>query len=620
MSKNNNPFTKEDTTRHSLRGLWVTLIVFFCVAILPIGLVIALFYDSHHVETGITEKQEMSAVFNTVITDMFDNCSNEEDPSMDLVITQKQLNQLLYNSMSNIGGSASEYLKQFSVEITKDSYVFDLEVSAFNFAKTHLILQTTIKDRADLGAKGKGFVFQIDDIKLGRLGGLRGMLPWISNTLGLDLGSLFSSVGLHINSDIENFRLTYAYTDFINDVTGMIGSADQMFVDLFSNFITKEYITFSHNAGQNVDGKISLSRFKTNPDYCNQNYVISPKIDVGGVQTPLLKAKANDIVRMLNAGLISTGGTGPSSIEGRVNAMHQFLTYGYDFLDSTEKAYIESVYPSIQNAFCEGKSISEYSSYMRTIVFGGDPAPSLKDVLFEKINNKVNSIDYTNPMTLLSIINEIQSEGKYFLFDKDTPEEENLLVTDANLHDMFKDNTALVGYGYSFVNQVSANNYKVSYTMLDNVYTTIKGPSETDAGTLTLVFGLNINGCETSLVLPMSVQEITGTKKSGLRFSVEDSIMYYGTENFNTVKDIISNLINGITLDSDLLKIQDGSLELVIDAQSYIEANPTSEFAKFDTLVSPYADLVIKIGMETLTSAANNNTGRIGIELGYVKK
>ena len=99
MSETNskNPLMATPKKKKHLWGLWIPLIVIFSIVILPLGVVAILFYDPHHIDTGITEKKEEAAIFNSVMTDMFDGCRNE-NPTIDLKITQKQLNQLLYNA------------------------------------------------------------------------------------------------------------------------------------------------------------------------------------------------------------------------------------------------------------------------------------------------------------------------------------------------------------------------------------------------------------------------------------------------------------------------------------------------------------------------------------------
>ena len=377
-----NPLMSEPKKKHHLWGLWIPLIIIFSLVILPVSVVAILFYDAHHVDTGITEKKAETEIFSSMMTDMFDGCREKSAPTIDLKLTQKQLNQLLFNASKSLPSQTSEYLKQFSIEITDDSYVFDLEVSAFTIAKTHLVLTTTVEAGADVGNGELGFVFAITDMKVGRLGNLEGILPWALKTAGLDLSNILSGAGLSIVFDVDNLRLTYAYDDFINDLSGKAGYTDPLFMNIFSNFFTEDLIEFVHHKDSDVTGTVSLTPFLNNPAYTNSDYVLNPKIE----EKDFLIYAADSVQSMIDAGVIPENG----NLTENARTVLKFLTFGQDFLNSSEKSFVTSIYPDIQENYCGNRDMEAYSAYAKGLSVG-DTKSNLMDELTAAVNADIEA-------------------------------------------------------------------------------------------------------------------------------------------------------------------------------------------------------------------------------------
>lgn len=609
--KTNNPLMVEQKKKHHLWGLWIPLIVIFAIIVVPLGLALALFYDPSHVDTGITEKKEQQLVFGDIMTEMFDGCRNNEDPSIDLKIKQQQLNQLLYNVSSDLPEQAKQFLKQFSVKITDDSYIFDLEISAYNVAKTHIKLETTVKVGADIGGE-LGYLFEITNLKVGRLGGIKGLLPWLMDTAGFKLDDVFKSAGLSMKFDKENLSLTYTYSDFVNDLSRLSGGTDKMFLDIFSNFFTGGYISFEHHTEQDVTGSIKMSKFMNNMTYGNSDYLIKKSFeDEQGNKIPYLTKLSNDVEKMISDGIIT------GDLVNNSKTVMQFLAFGKEYVKTTELAYINSIYDRIKDTYCGGKDIDTYSSDVKTAYFGA-PATNIVNQLSDEINEKLNAM---TPADKTALLLKIKDEKEGYVYDFDNP----LIVTDQDIHPMLKSNTQLVGYGFNFV-----NGSKVSYTMLDNVYPTIKKANPEVEGSkdiFSLVFGLNINGCETSLVMPMEATKIDVGGMHGLSFSVEKSTLYFGEERFPALKEQISSIMSGIQ-DGDMIRYtkKDGKvtdISMVFDFDSYLNdpANAGTPFVEFNALATsaPYnAKMVVDFEFrESEGNALGKVAGEFAVKFGY---
>ncbi|MCR4880159.1 MAG: hypothetical protein K5906_04315 [Bacilli bacterium] len=612
MSKENkNPLMGEQKKKKHLWGLWIPLIIIGLIIVLPVTLVMALFFDPSHVDTGITETKDQGQVFNGVLTNMFDNCRTEE-PSLDLVIKQKDLNQLLFNVQQKVAeqGSAGDYLKQFSVEIKDKSYVFDIEASALGFFKTHIKLEAEATTGAELDEGKKGFLFKISDLKVGRLGNLQSVLPWAANTLKLDLSNIFVNAGLSINFDMEKLTMTYPYDDFIADMVNMVGSSNTLFMDIFSNFFSQNLISFTHTAGNNVTGKINLADFMANPTYTNGSHSL-PKL--AGSDVPLLVYEST-VAQSLVPNVIADD----ASTAANVFAMTKFLSFGQEYLSGNEKTYIVEKYPLIKDTLCDGNDIDTFSSNRKNEVFG-----STDSDLLDKVTSLVNDEITTNLPTYTA---DVLAGNNVYIFGETA---DPLEITDEEVRTMLKANTGLIGYGFSFTGKDDSNNLKTAFTMLDKVYPTLIPATETAPDLMALNFGLNINGAETTLILPMEATTMSGGDNVfGMDFDIKNSSLLFGTKEFPNLKGQIQSIMNDVSLSGDVIEfVKDeagnvSNLRMSFNFKKYFEDHSDSQFAKFNKTAEDHDyDLVVKFDIASCESdAPGNRAGQFNLTVGYEKK
>lgn len=361
---------------------------------------------------------------------------------------------------------------------------------------------------------------------------MQGLLPWAANTIGLDLSSIFSSAGLSIKADVDNLRLTYAYDDFVSDISSKAGSTDPLFLNIFSNFFKENYISFTHVADQHVIGSINMGDFLANPQYTNSDYVINPKMGTNN-DTPMLTYYSNIVTSLINANIIPD-----QNIEENARTTLKFLTYGKDYINSSEESFINSIYDNIKADYCSNLSIDDYSSARKAAVFGSGDTDVMKDIT-DAVNAKIATIDKVAFMT------NVIANGSAFLFDEENP----FVVSNEMVRDLLKSNENLIGYGFTFVGDDQNGDAKVSYAVLDNVYPTIIAADPAVEGskdTMALTFGLNINGAETSLILPMEGKEINDSNKHGLSFNMKDAELLFGTKTFPDLKTQLQDIINHV--------------------------------------------------------------------------
>ena len=210
----------------------------------------------------------------------------------------------------------------------------------------------------------------------------------------------------------------------------------------------------------------------------------------------------------------------------------------------------------------------------------------------------------------------------------DTPN--TIRLYDSNIHDLVKDNSYIVGFGFPFAGKAADGTYKYAYTMVDNIYpiTTIIE----DQPYFALVFGLNINGTETQLVLPCEqVTSYTPTEENvfGLKFSIANAKMYYGNEEVPGVKSTLDNLMKNAasSMTSSFFSIDEEatSMTFTIDLRDLVT---TGDFKTLhDHLVSndPTDDyacnarLFVHIipSVNPVEQQATKGIGGFDIEVGY---
>ena len=631
MSENTkNPLmAPEKPKKRHLWGLWIPLIVIFSLVVVPVGIVAVLFYDAHTVNTGIKgEPTDNGKIFGSIMTDMFDGCRKEANPTIDIKITQNDLNQLLYNATYSATSKDDSPLKQFSLEIKEDGkYVFDLEISTLYVVKTHFVIEATVRDSRELPNGDKGFLFDITNMKVGRLSGLQGVLPWLTSTTGVDISTIFSSAGLHIVFDVDNLRLTYSYDDFVSDLADMSKVTEPLFLTIFQNFFTKELVDFSHNPDSDVTGVIQMSPYTINDAYSNEDFRINKKFGEEG-NIPMHTYFASVAENLIDLGVIEND----ANVTAHVSALIKFLSYGQNYLNDGEQAYIASIYEnsikSLKSNYCGDLDMEAFSIQRKNEVIGSTSA-GLMDAITGEINTKLAEPGFKSQMYY-----NVSHGSDAYLFDSDNP----YTVDDSSVHTMLKGNKKLLGYGFSFVGENANGGAKVSYTILDNVYPTLIEGKSGAKDTMALTFGLNVNGTETVLVMPMEANEIHQGDKHGFTFSIKDAPLYYGNSVFENLKDQLQeDVINkvGSSSDDDNMiqfvqnpETQDvEEIKMIFDFDDYFSkeaAKPEeeqSEFYKLHALaIDNGAELSVDFVFKSLDADPthpNNHRGYFEVVLGY---
>lgn len=641
MSKKNenpfvseNPFLTEFKPKRHLWGLWFPLIIIGCVIIIPLCLVLFIGFDGTHHDVGVNSAIDGNQLVENIYADLFKDCNPQDDNSkIQLSVSQNHLNQFFYGLNNQIG---RDYVKQIDIRILEDKYIFEAEVGAFGFLKSYGYVEATLQADQMIGNE-RAFVFNLQNVTVGRLSGLREMIPWILDVAKFDLQAELTKAKLSMKVDLPNYRITYLYSDFVKDL-GNLGMGDGLFIDLFSNFFSGGYVHFNHVANEGIYGNIPLTDFAHNDQYIDHNMTIE-YIDEDGEHYPLLKVKAQAVMEMMRNGILNKDVVSRylDSYAKGCYAVHKFICYGQDFLDVNELGLMYYLYnnnPSFATTYLRGKSIPDYSSYMKQLVFG-DTASSLVDRLNAQAQAKVTQLlggptatEAEKAIKINEIKDKLVHDGSFYLYGSD----DRLNIFDKDIHDVLKANSSMITTGYPFA-VTSDGNPVYSFAMVDNAYSVLKGnPLDPDAGEFTLVYGLNINGYETSIILSCQrVKNVVNPSSTCfiLKFSTVGSHMYYGSVQMDNLlkqlADIMAKIGQGA---NSWISYKDNEFTVKIDLT---ELTNTGDFAKVHSRLTgtgPYdgnADLVVRFFVETNSNSGAHpfdpaiyGNGRISTEVGYV--
>lgn len=531
-------------TRHHLWGLWIPLIVLAALIVIPVGLAYACFFDSGSVDCGITEKTDNKDEFNRMLVASFDPCSDKTNPNVSIDIKQQMLNQVIYNSTAD-NTTLKEFVPGFKCSITSDAYNFEVKVNLKNVFQTKVLLETKV----DISPEGfEGFVFNITNVKIGRIGGL----GWVLTKFNIDPAEIEKNIPLTIHFDLANLRMTYSYIDFIYDLTKMGGSSMDMFTTLMKDLLVDKKFSFSHVADDKASAVLSLKDYQkstlNNIDEFNLDF------DLSSVTTIVEK--------MLKDGTIS------ATNNDQVNGAQAFLLFGDGETYALPTAYrsiAETLFKgdseaAVKNrtAYLAGKAYDTYCAERQALF--GIKGKSIEKIVVDELNEYLDD-------NIATLQTEIMAGNNVTI---------SVPVTDTNLHDMLKSSGA-VGYATVLSAKNADNSYNISTILVDNFYLRM------EANRINMVFGMNINGCETQLSMAAAATE----KKDGsITFDATQSDVYFGDYKLGeamrtTVFDIMNQV--GTTM-SQYIQFNQG--KITVNLKDAIDANADPNFITLNALAT----------------------------------
>lgn len=298
-------------------GLKVFLWLLLLLVVLPIGLVYGLAYDSSgsapSYDDGFNQETSAKKMAYASLDD------TKTSGSMDFVVSQDDLNQILLHALSDKTSSIPGYEGAY-VEITDTQYIFNFKIKPISIFATHLYLYSTFS------SDDANYIFHIDDIKIGRLGGLTDLgMTLLSNYLSEDaMASMLSATGLSIKVSYASRNITYAKADLPEDLIAMSGlDSSSLGGGAITYLLNSSLLSLNFNSDKAIKASIDLSSLASNAAYSLPLASSSVNLDYSKYATAL-------------ASLLNSGSVSLSSAQ----TVFDYFMFGYSSLSETNKSVV----------------------------------------------------------------------------------------------------------------------------------------------------------------------------------------------------------------------------------------------------------------------------------------
>ncbi len=327
----------------------IILIVFLVIILLivaavaaVVGLVIYELYDDTTNETNYDNGQSLNDLFEDLIFDALAVTEDEETGAQlfELSISEQQLSEIIHTELNAAFDTSSFPLNNYYVDFEGDNMTLVVEVE-ISFFKTRLILDTTLyTDVDEQDYKNSMVCFGIDNIQIGKLGGLETVTFDILDAFNIDIGEYIDGMadyGISLGFDRENLMLTYKFSDLVNDIfslvnLGEIGEYLEAFLDVM---LQENLFRIDIKNDDALSFNVDISNFIG--DNLNDTY-----LDMSGIRDNYLNVLVDN---------------GQINSTEDVNAVYDLLVDGYENIGSDEQQIVNNMdlsYINIDDPSAEG--------------------------------------------------------------------------------------------------------------------------------------------------------------------------------------------------------------------------------------------------------------------------
>ena len=463
-----------------MKKFFITLAIILTVFIvLPVALAFILFFDTGKMKVNYDDAFSTEKVTKALVVDSLDYTVSDQIAHFS--VTESDINNMIYSATKD-NAVLNKYLTQMAVDITDENYVISVS-GRFGFFETRAKMTAELS-KADIvkpdGSSEPGYVFNIKGISLGRLSGLKGVVMFFLRQF-LGGGKLDAATeSLHIHSDLDNGCLFIYASDLrqmIEDAVGGAGGGTADFYLTFINdFLDNNLLEFKFYDNDAFTVNIKLNKLTGN-DYGSGEYVYynmpyentTTYLTINGQSKKLsLDVIREAIVSLLNNHLITVD---------QMTLVSNYLFNGYKD-GNAPSCSLESIGITNKETYPGFNLVSSSS-------------------MDEKFKNAISSFDGFDPMQhSFDIANINESDVNTYL-----------------------KTTQVFGHKFFLQRELDDGTNKVNYIALDNAYINFLSDGAIFSA------GLNINGLETMITMPMTLD----TENSGGKKLVYDpETLYFG--------------------------------------------------------------------------------------------
>lgn len=533
------------------RILIITLVV---LIVLPIALAFIFLFDTGKMKVKYDNNFNQDKMMTALVVDSLDYTVDEKVARFK--ITESDINNMIHSATKD-NTELNKYLTQLAVDITKDSYVINAS-GKFFFFETRAQITAKLSKKTFKGKEA--YVFEIKNVTLARLTHLKEVIMFFvkqflnNNTLD----ALTKDLNIHTDLDKE---CLYIYAsdlrDMLNDAINTGDGISEFYFTFINDFLDHNLLEFSFYKDEALSINIKLDQLTGN-DYGEGEYVAYKM----PYENTLTKLKINDEEKKLSLDVIKEALVVLLN-EGKINAsqlgiVSDFLFHGYKPGSIPADLDLSSI------------GILDKTTYPG---FNLMAPSSMDDLLTDSV---ASFADYDDGVNSFDIVNIKEEDVNNYLRTQ-----------------------SMLGDKYFLEREVSEGSHKVNYIALDNAYINLTN----DKAIITA--GLNINGLETTITLPMALDE---TSSSGTKLVYDAEPLYYGatkedgtrlTLNAETQKLIFDTLKDSVKDDSFFF-LGDGKLTIdfgaiINGAISAVNTGNAVYDAAYKDFLSNHADYQIQV-------------------------
>ena len=459
------------------------------MALVTVGGIAGTYYalsDKNTKEIEYDENFSFEEMGKKAVVDSFDYTTS--DNQIKLAVTENDLNNIIYWALGQVNLQNNQYLKKVYVDINGHNYDFYADLDG-KVIKSRAKISTTLKNDPATDS----FVFTVEDIKLGKIGGI--YKPAISLFDGYidedEINNFLAQTGLALKFKKENYSITYKKSDLLNDLKKMMGGGEtnKLLFEIVDTLSEKDVAHFDLETNNFLECNIYLNKLEKN------ELVTDDKEHLMITAQEVTNVCKNNVVKLVNSKII------PDE-ESTLKAVFSYLLRGYAAITDEQRSIVDQYNYSSIGIPAKELYVPAYAS---GFVINNNEA-----ALFEKMQDRI--------MGLQDLLSNKESENKEVTL---------LYESDLNMYIASRDLSSSLMLLYRYDNST----FKMNYMVMDNFYCNIyKTPEEQLAE---LVCKLNINGYHTSLTFETNAYI---ENNEALTFKIKDHGIRFGdieAENIN---------------------------------------------------------------------------------------
>ena len=484
-------------TRKTVIWPWAVLITLLLVIASPIGLVYGLFYDDSTKTIALQEGMTADSLGNRITVDSLDK--TKETHYMEAVVTENDVDNLIHYGLEQSGFESKIFSKAY-VNVDGNRYKFYADID-LEFFKTRIRFDTLLGESAD----HKDFVFSVQEITIGRMGGFKKLAesPSAAFVTENSVNNFLEKTGLSIHYEEKNTRFVYSKIDAFKDMHHLKQSQSEnidLYLSIINNMIDDNLVQYDFHGPDFINAKLNLEILANNSIVDDSHMLVNPD-----EVTTVCKSK---LLILINNHKFDENEVDPTVV-------FQYLFSGWNGLSPENKVLIEGIDMSligIENKYA-------YQGFGLV-----DPSFSLQTQLNNSIN--VDNLISKNSTRNKKVSTLKESEINHYLAGRN-----------------------VVGYT-TMLSRWNGNYYKANYITIDNFYcnlynATIEGQEKAVAE---FVAKINVNGYHTSFTMVSYAGEDAQQGKS-LVYTIADT--KYGNADGTSMKKDILNILAKALNDGD---------------------------------------------------------------------